>query len=198
MNKLTKSKFFRDPQNIIALGVTIISLCALIISLVQTSLLKEEGELMREQARASVWPHLELNLEIGHNLKDSSINHFVLKINNNGVGPAIITDVKVSYNGTIAKNWWDLFDIQKIPDSVDRQISNRSFNEQVIKIGETIEILNLNANLPLAGELSRRLEDLSIDIYYKSIYGEIWKNYDGSKTIKLENFEGLPKEEQFW
>lgn len=197
MTKLSKTKFFRDPQNIIAVGVTVISLCALIVSSIQTKVLIEEQELMREFSRASVWPHLEIGSEKSQNKKDGSIIQLSLNLTNSGVGPAIITDVKVSYNDTIAKNWWNLFDIMKIPDSIEKYIGNRRFNRQVIKIGETVKILNFNDNLPLANEFYERLKGLSIEIYYESIYGEKWKTHQG-KTTKLEDFKGLPKEEQFW
>lgn len=196
MTKLSKTKFFSDPQNIIAVGITIISMCALIVSLIQTKVLKEERELMREHSRASVWPRLELVLAKAHNKNDRSINQLVLNLSNNGVGPAIITDVKVTYNDTIASNWWHLFKIQEIPDSIEPYITNRAFNGQIIKIGETAEILKLDDNLPLANAFFERLEGLHIEIYYESIYGEKWKN-DMGTTTKLENFDGLLDEEQF-
>jgi len=199
MSKLLKSKFFRDPQNIIAVSVTIISLCALIVSVIQMNLLREERELMREHARASVWPHLEIHSGKAFD-KDGSLKSLNLSLTNSGVGPAIITDVKISYNDTIAHSWWELFDILNIPDSIDTRINNHRFNKRVIKIGETIEILNLDDNLPLANafiKLSSNKKSISFEIYYKSIYNERWKFANG-KTIKLENFEGLPKEEQFY
>ena len=195
MTKLSKSKFFSNPQNIIAVGVTVISLCALIVSMIQTKDLQEQRELIHEQARASVWPHIEFIFEQGHDLKDKSINHLVISLSNSGVGPAIITDVKVSYRGTIVKNWAKLFDIQEIPDSIDTHITNRGFNGMVVQTGKTVEILNLDINLPLANAFYERIEGISIEIYYESIYGEKWK-FDGT-TTKLKNFTGLPEEEQF-
>ncbi len=197
MNKLSKPKFYRDPQNIIAVGVTVISLCALLVSVIQTRVLQEEQELMREYSRASVWPHIDISSQKSHNKNDGSINQLAFILSNSGVGPAIITDVKVSYNDTIAKNWWDLFDIMEIPDSIETGISNSRFNNRVIKIGETVKILNLDYNLPLANAFFERGKGLSIEIYYESIYGEKWK-YCKGKITKLDNFEGLPKEEQFW
>lgn len=158
--------------------------------------MREESQLLREYSRASVWPRLELSLSKSHNTSDGSIKHFALNLANSGVGPAIITDVKVSYKGKTAKHWWDLFTIQEIPDSIETYVANRSFNKQIIKIGETMEILNLDGNLALANEFFKRLDDLSFEIYYESIYKEKWK-YNGEETIKLENFEGLPDEEQF-
>lgn len=200
MPETPKFKFFRDSQNIIAVGVTIISLCALIVSVIQTSILREEQELIREYSRASVWPRLTLSFAKGHNEHDNSVNKLALELSNDGVGPAIITDVKVTYNDTVANNWWHLFKIQKTPDSIPRFINNRSFNKEIIKIGETLEIMNLDHNILLGNVFLTRLEGLHIEIYYESIYGEKWKNkwkYNMNTTSKLENFEGLPDAEQF-
>ncbi|MEO0789676.1 MAG: hypothetical protein AAFY36_13475, partial [Bacteroidota bacterium] len=58
---------FTEPQNLIAVGVTIISLCALVVSLQQTRIMQEERELIREYSRASVWPRIEFGVSKGHN-----------------------------------------------------------------------------------------------------------------------------------
>lgn len=194
-----KSKInFRDPEYIIALGVTVISLCALVVSVMQTQIMKEERELMREYSRASVWPRLEFGLSKAHN-DDRSIDHLALNLSNSGVGPAIITDVKVMYEGKTASDWWNLFKIQEIPDSIETYITNRNFNDRIIKIGETLEVLKLDDNPELAQAFLERMGKLSIDIYYESIYGEKWRYVIGEeeKTIKAMEFKGLPKEEQF-
>jgi len=192
---------FRDPQNIIAMGVTVISLCALLVSLMQTSIMREERELLREHSRASVWPRIELGMSKAHHPDNGSITHFSFRLTNSGIGPAIITDVKMTYKDKIATDWWHLFQLQEIPDSIKTTINNAVFNKRIIKIGETFEVLNLEDNLPLAQAFFDRFSkdkkgDLLIEIYYKSIYGEQWK-YNGDETVPLENFEGLPEEEQF-
>lgn len=176
--------------------MTIISLCALMVSLMQTSIMREERELMREYSRASVWPRVEMNSSKSHNRDDYSIEEYSLFITNSGIGPAIITDVKISYKGKVANNWWDLFKLQNIPDTIETIISNKNFNDRIVKIGETIEVLNLNDNLPLAQAFYSRTEGLEIEIYYQSIYQEKWK-YGGGNTVKMDEFDGLPPEDQF-
>lgn len=154
---------------------------------------------MREHSRASVWPRLEFGLSKGH-AKDKSINHFVFGLSNSGVGPAIITDAKVMYDGNPAEDWWDLFRLQGIPDSIETTITNAAFNGKIVKIGETMEILNLGDNPELAQAVFERLDKLSIHIYYESIYGETWFYEIGEndeKTVKIEEFKGLPDDEQF-
>ena len=156
----------------------------------------EERELLREYSRASVWPSLELTLAKGHNTSDGSIKKLVLTLTNNGVGPAIVTDVSVTYRGKSASDWWHLFKLQEVPDSIETYISNRSVNGQVIKIGEAVELLNLNDNIPLARAFYERSQDLSIEIYYESIYKEKWL-HNGENTIKLDNYIPLPEANQF-
>ncbi|MEM7160892.1 MAG: hypothetical protein AAF487_00495 [Bacteroidota bacterium] len=189
----------KDPEYIIALGVTIISLCALVVSVQQTRIMKEERELMREYSRASVWPRLEFGLSKGHG-EDGRINKFAFTLSNSGVGPAIITDVKVMYNGEIASDWWNLFEMQEIPDSIETYITNESFNDRIIKIGELREVLNLDNNPDLANALYYSMQGVTIDIYYESIYGEKWKYAIGEndvETIEVPDFQGLTEEEQF-
>lgn len=193
----SKKSIFKNPQNIIAIGVTVISLCALIVSVQQTRIMKEEGELMREYSRTSVWPRIEMGTYKAHNLQDKSIEKLTMSLTNSGIGPAIITDVKITYKGMIANDWWDLFRYQEIPDSIETTVTNANFNNRIIKIGEVVEILNLNDNPSLAGAFHKRIEGFEIELYYESIYKEIWK-YDGKNTVKLESFKGLPEEEQFY
>ncbi|MEO1435554.1 MAG: hypothetical protein AAFV80_08475 [Bacteroidota bacterium] len=199
MSEQSSFSSLRDPQTIVAVGVTIISLCALFVSLQQTRIMKEERELIREYSRASVWPRLEMGVNKGHN-SDGSIKKLVITLGNSGVGPAIITDVRVAHKDQTATDWWDLFNVQEIPDSIDTNISNSSFNGRIVKIDETIEIINLNGNPSLGQAFFERLGDFSIEVYYESIYGEKWKyevkNLDDS-TVKLEDFAGLPEEDQF-
>ena len=190
---------FRNPESIIAIGVTIISLCALVVSVKQTQIMQEERELMREYSRASVWPRLEFGISKGRN-DDGSIKKFSIMISNSGVGPAIITDVQVKYDGKTADNWWHLFSLQEIPDSVSTIVSNANFNGRIIKIGETLRILDLDRNPTLGQAFYERVEKLTLDIYYESIYGEKWKYEIGVKdqrTITVPDFDGLLDEEQF-
>lgn len=198
MTNSSKTKFLNDPQNIIAVGVTLISLCALVVSIIQTSVLQEERELMREHSRASVWPHLDLGLVKAHK-KDGSIERFALTLNNNGVGPAIITDVKVVYQDNNARDWSDLIEIMEIPDSIEKSYNNEVFNKRVISIAETFDVLNLDDNLPLANMFFEKLqeENFSIVIYYKSIYDERWQWKDG-KTAKIETYNSFSDDEQFY
>ena len=130
------------------------------------------------------------------NLEDGSLNRLTFNLSNSGVGPAIVTDVRIKYKGKVATDWWHLFELQEIPDSIETYIGNQAINGQIVKIGEALVVLNLDHNLPLANAFFHKLDGLEIGLYYESIYGEVWK-YDGETTEKMENFTGVPDEEQF-
>ena len=199
-----ENKSFKDvikePQNIIAIGVTIISMCALVVSIMQTRIMSEQRALMYKQAKAEVWPRLEINQSKSHQEEDYKLTRFSLNLSNAGVGPAIISDVRVSYKGKSVKNWWFLFEAFELPKEIKTFISNSPINNSIIKIGEDIVFLGLSDNLPLAEIFFKNKVDLKIEIWYKSIYGDKWKLTYESGNVETEevdpNFTIAP-EEQF-
>ena len=106
MENNTPKSFFRNPQNIIALAVSLISICAIVVSIKQTQIMSEQRALMHKQAKASVWPRLNVGISKSHSLEDYSIDMFAVIIGNAGVGPAIITDARVTFDGRQAENIW--------------------------------------------------------------------------------------------
>ncbi len=200
MERQIVRSFFEDPQNIIAFGVTLVSVCALMVSIYQTRIMTEQRELMFEQAKAEVWPHISMGVSKGHN-QDGSIAKFIIGMGNDGVGPAIIKGVRVTYKGQTAENWWDLFDQFEKPDSVETYISNSSINDRIVKIDEEFAALDLDNNLPLAQIFYREAKLIQIEVLYESIYGDSWLythsfgKKDVTQTVD-QDFQ-IPEEEQF-
>ena len=200
MAPLRLRTFFEEPQNIIAIGVTLISACALIVSVYQTRIMTEQRELMFKQAKAEAWPYVSIGASKGHQ-KDGSIAHFQLLVGNDGVGPAIVKGVRVTYKDFVAKDWWDLFDQFEMPDSVETYISNSHINDRIIKIGEEFTGLDLNINLPLAQFYFREAPQIKIEVLYESVYGDRWLytyvfREKGITEVVDKNFE-IPEDEQF-
>jgi len=200
MENKTSQSFFKDPQNIIALAVSLISICALVVSIKQTQIMSVQRVLMYEQAKASVWPRLEIGIGKSHESEDYSITMFILNMTNGGVGPAIITDVRVTFDGKVAQYWGHLFKELGLPKDTDLFYGNRSINHSIIKIGEDFPFLSLTQNLPVAQGFYDNREKVTIEIWYESIYGDKWKltyNDDLSITDEVDSNYSLPEEEQF-
>lgn len=200
MEKKSFKYVISEPQNIIAIGVTIISICALLVSIMQTRIMAEQRVLMHEQAKVSVWPRLEISRGKGHTPTNYKVTNYVLNITNAGVGPAIVTDMKVSYNDRVAKSWGYVFLNFNLPDSIPTYIGNSDVNKSIVKIGQDVTFLNLNGNLQLAQEYYDHEKSIKIEVWYKSIYGDKWKviyEKGKCKTEEVSNDFSLPEEEQF-
>lgn len=200
MERQSFRSFFADPQNIIAVGVTLISACALVVSIYQTRIMTEQRELMFQQAKASVWPHISMGVSKGHN-HDGSIANFMLGLGNVGVGPAIIKGVRVSYKGQATEHWWDLFKQFEKPDSIETYVSNSRINDRIVRIEEEFVALNLDNNLPLAQIYYREAPNIKFEILYESIYGDKWLYtycFDQKDTTKAVDQDFvISEEEQF-
>jgi len=200
MENNTSKSFLRDPQNIIAIAVSLISICALFVSIKQTQIMSEQRALMYEQAQAAVWPRLEIGISKGHSKKDYSVNLFNFMIVNGGVGPAIITDTRVTYDKKTIRYWGDLFEAFNLPKDTPLFYANVSLNNSVIKIGESYAFLSLTENLPVAQGFYDNREKVTVEIWYESIYGDQWKLTYNNKESKIEEVHSqfsLPEEEQF-
>ena len=200
MENNTTKNFFKDPQNIIALAVSLISICALGVSIMQTRIMSEQRALMHEQAKASVWPRLQIERSKSHRREDYQLTMYELEIINAGVGPAIITDVRVSFDEKITKDWWDVFDHLNLPDTMNTAIGFGSINNSMVRIGEEMKFFSLSNNLPLAQYFHKNDGSIKIEIWYKSIYGDKWKltyKKTDNKHEEVDSNFSLPDKEQF-
>jgi hypothetical protein len=65
-----------------------------------------QTRLMQTQARASVWPYLDIGYQ--YNIDDPKVG-FDLRVQNNGVGPALVRSVHVTFDGKPLPHWQNLF-----------------------------------------------------------------------------------------
>ncbi|MEP1097221.1 MAG: hypothetical protein ABJG78_19050 [Cyclobacteriaceae bacterium] len=200
MESSKQKNHLKDPEYIVAFGVVLISVCALVVSIRQTNIMSEQRVLMHEQAKAAVWPRITLGVSKSHSQKDNSIVDYKINLSNAGVGPAIIKYVKVSYDGNVATSWHNLFDYFNMPDSLPLYISNSNISQNIIRAGDVVRILGFPDNLPLAQIFYEHSDKVEIEIYYESIYGDMWKystSPTGENTEALELIPQFSNEEAF-
>lgn len=200
-NKSFKESF-KDPQMIIAICVVLVSFCALFVSLFQAKVMNEQRDLMLQQAKASVWPRIEFGVGKSQELS-GKITAYRLAMSNKGVGPALITGIKITYDSKLMKTWGDIFRELELDDSVNFMSSNSAFNDIVLQTGATTEILDLSNNIPLAQAFYDNASKIKIEILYKSIYEDLWKitvpNLRSNKKNIYEQVTGVTinEKEQF-
>jgi hypothetical protein len=97
----------------------------------------------------------------------------------------------------------EIFNKLILDPSTTLMISNSSINNIVHQPGSNSLILGLSQNLPLAEAFYKESEKISLEIYYQSIYADIWiltipKLGSGEKPT-LAKIEEMPlsKAEQF-
>ena len=190
------------------LALVVISMCALVVSIYQTRVLSQQQEVMSAQqeimaaqqemtmrnAKAQLWPNLEVGLEIGYD--GSTIEELGFEIMNTGTGPAIIEGVTVEYNGGYAGSWWDMWSLAQLPDSITRTISNDVVASRVIQAGEGYNFLSLNGNQALMEFFREELRNQNgptITICYRSVFDEYWLlrrkigevDYDRAQSVEI-------------
>jgi hypothetical protein len=120
-NTTTSEKRFRGPELTSALALAV-SIFALAIGAWQT-------RLMQSQARASVWPHLEIGYTYNSNVDE---NAFLWRIDNNGVGPARIETIALTFDGEAGADM-EAGMAWRSPDFTARRLQSSSWNALVKK-----------------------------------------------------------------
>ena len=183
-SKTNTRKFPINTNLVVAASAIFISICALVVSVMQV-------QIERKQLESSVWPRL--NLDISRSRGEPFTYKLVL--NNNGVGPAIITQVDVRYKG---KKFNFLFDAiyEMMPDSIlnNPQIRNSKsggfFQDDVMKAGDSQVLIILPNNKALVEWMCQNEDrifkdpDLVFRMSYRNIYGDCWM-LDKFKVVDL-------------
>ena len=162
----------RRPRTeiIIAIAATIVSICAMVTTVYQTYIL-------RQQQHAAVWPRLLL--ANGYWVtKDTAF--YQLFIQNNGIGPAIIREVSIAYEDSLYVTTADLAqDIARqngLSDSIAYQNYRDLLPDMVVPQQEMWELLQIHQRayvIPFVKQVEDK--DIKITVKYESLYGEKWE-----------------------
>ena len=89
----------------VSLAALVTAVAAVVITLEQTKVMREEAELERNNARISVLPSVWLSTYIGDVDGEA---YYKVALTNKGLGPAVIERFDVSYQGQPVYNWDEL------------------------------------------------------------------------------------------
>ena len=168
-----------STDTIIALAATLTSICALVVTLYQT-------KLTREQQLNSVWPYLIANEVVDEEQGLSSII-----ISNPGIGPAIIDSVQVYYKGAAFRSPTAV--VQAISQLQNRGPNGISWYQtalakgSVISQGQTINWLTVTGK-PDNAIFRKELPSIKAILYHHSIYNEHWHStFQGTGEIVVKD-----------
>lgn len=182
-------------QNIITFSVLLISICALVVSIYQSRVMRVQQDLMLEQLKTSVWPRTEVIMRTG------SIDAFEVTIENKGIGPAMVEQTRIKYKGEV------ITDLQTLLNKVTHinQISAYSssvINGRVISPGEKVTMFSIQGDSAQM-DFNEKYREIEIDVCYSSVYGDYWVfnrvYHDNRLVMKSTATEGcaIPESEAF-
>ncbi len=184
-------KYKFDPNLLIALGVLIASFAALFVYMQQASIMREQSNILLEQTKilfeqtkANAWPNVKISLnrsfvETGD---DYVIDKYSITLVNRGIGPAIFEGVVVRYQDEVLLDWDDFYEAIDLPDSISQGHANSMAQDLVIAPNDVVTLIHWNNNLDFMRYMFPKADQLSIELCYKSVYGDHWR-------VKREGFQ---------
>ncbi len=155
-----------DSNTVISIAATVVSVCALFLSVYQTIL-------SRQQQSASVWPKLVIS-----NAYFSDGDFYRLDIRNVGIGPAIIKNVNIEQAGKSYRDVNDYVNYALTPSALKDSTFSLDYSEldveDVIPQGEKRRMIDVKGKEATRLFLEKR-KQFSLTVTYASIYGEKWK-----------------------
>lgn len=166
---MAKTKFWTS-EKLLSMTAILISLCTLGVFVYQTNL-------VRKQQYMSVFPYLSMG-----NYHTGSPNYMYV-LENSGIGPALIKDVRVKYKGQTFYGDLPMYLRTKRPelDSLEFGYSNLA-EGRLLPAEEQVNMIETMNNQAHADKLSEIINDdeLEVIIEYESIYGERWRLSDAT------------------
>ncbi len=185
----TSKKKRLDPNLIIAIGVLLASLGALVVSTRQASIMNRQTQILLNQSKSSAWPSLSIELYRGFG--EGLIQEYRITVSNRGTGPAIIERVIISYDGQSVPHWDAFMQLIELPDSISGSRDSGSLFHRVIRPNEDVPVIDLSFNPGLMQYFYKNGEKITFQICYKSVYDEYWLvQRNGFQT----NLEAINKE----
>ena len=147
-----------EPDMVVALSAVVIGLSALVVSVIQV-------QIMRQEQHASVWPRLAIT-------KSYNSNGLGIEVINPGIGPAVVKHVRVAVDDSVQQSWPAAL-ATLIPNQRGYGTYQSYISDRVVRAGEQVTTLTV-APGEAADSAQARLGRLSVEICYCSVYDRCW------------------------
>ena len=159
------------PEMIVGVSAVLIGVCALIVSIYET-------RLMRQQQQAAVLPILELGRSHYVTGDDQDRWRLSLHTSNVGIGPARVLDFRVTVDGEPQRTWGDAMQALL---GIDRAVhyGHSSINGRTLPADREIVMFDLSDE-SLAPAIINAFDRLDFEACYCSVFDECWTaSYSG-------------------
>jgi hypothetical protein len=174
----TRKKGF-PAEMLVAVSAVFIGVCALVVSLY-------EAQLMREEQRLSVLPILELGRS--HYTRDDSPDKWRLSLHaeNVGIGPAEVRDFHVWVDGRPHRTWRSAI-AALIGDDVPISYGQSTINGRTIPTERMVTMFDLS-NTEIAADIIAEFGRFNFEACFCSVFGDCWTTdyaagFSGSKPV---------------
>lgn len=169
------------PEILVSATAMITAVAAVVVSVVQTDLMRQEAEMEREHQRLSVQP----SVWVENNLRSNNLNpdlpgEFRMEFGNRGLGPAKIMYITVKYSEEYASNWqdWGAAVLKPVDKDEDYGILNLSTTtiptEYILPEGEVLEAFRIEAPTSLVSMLHEASNETEFNLCFCSFYDDCW------------------------
>ncbi|MFK7730225.1 MAG: hypothetical protein AB8B48_01270 [Pseudomonadales bacterium] len=177
---------------LVSVTAMITAVAAVVISVVQTSVMHDEAEMQRDHQRLSVAPSVWIEHNVSTSIK-KEIGQLNIEIANRGLGPAMIESFSILYKGQIIKNWpeWissfapDLYEQGFSDGSIMRESISTLPTKYVLQNGVEHELFAIEAPLALIEQILQAKDDTDFTICSCSLYGQCWITNGLSKAPEI-------------
>lgn len=159
----------------------VVALSAILISTATLFVYIYQAGIMQSQQHTSVWPYVQwMYSNVG--------NEFYLVVENKGIGPALIKEVKIKADGVEMGSTSELF--KKVLNTRDFSFVNGTVEGIVLSPGEKVEMFHIYDSL-YAREFDEKVfqhnatTTFELSICYCSVYNDCWQLI-GGKVIEGE------------
>ena len=171
MAKRTDRRVGGNPEMLVGVSAVFIGVCALLVSLYET-------RLMRQEQRAAVLPILELGRSHYVTGEDQERWRLSLHASNVGIGPARVLDFRVTVDGEPHRTWRSAMRAL-VGGEADIQYGQSSINGRTLPADREVVMFDLSDEY-LAPAIVREFERLDFQACYCSVFDECWTaSYSG-------------------
>lgn len=168
----TKKPWHRHFETVGSISAIVVGLAALYVSW-------DQGRVMREEVRASVWPALQVD-RIFRNEENRLV--IALQVQNAGVGPAMTRGITVRYRGEVIASSQEF--AARLPEY--DSMAYQGIRGRVIAAGDTLSALEIGYNktddIDVQGLLAEVDNAWTIEVCYCSTLGECWVSDEASSA----------------
>ncbi|MEM1439401.1 MAG: hypothetical protein AAF545_12950 [Pseudomonadota bacterium] len=167
-----------DPNNTRTAikGDMLVGISAVVIGLAALAVSLYEARLMRAEQRAAVLPIMELAKSFGPrpDAKGEIANRFQFAVQNAGIGPARIRDVRVTIDGEPVKTWGDA--IRELGgDALPKGLryTQSQITGRTLPPGDPMTVFELT-DADTSARLNASMERFDMSLCYCSVFNECW------------------------